>query len=437
MATFGNANLDRRRLLQAMGLGAAATGVPMLRPMRAGAQDKPYEGVTLRGMGLAGSAWNPAVEQFAREFEEATGAKVEWDFQPWEQTMPKLQGDLAAGTPQYDFFCNDIEFQYTIYPYLLPLNDLIEARGYDMEGFFEPIYTYGEGVAGGQAGVRYGLPIRVGASWVFYRTDLIDEFPTTWADYEAMLGELTTDGQYGLGFAGVPAQLVKLFLARFWSRGGQLLAPDWTPTVNSEHGVAALQSLYDAMTNYAPPGILAWDNPDASNAFLNGDVAVLEGWASFILPNLDNPEASKVVGNWSVAKYPEDGTGNFTQHHFAIFNTSQNVDAAFDYIAYCTGPDNALRLLNEFKEETPRKTVWTDPAVLETQPYLATVVESYDVGKPFTPGLPQWLELFIGLAEGLSAAMSDQKTPQQALDDVAASWTTLIAQAPPDWEYSE
>jgi multiple sugar transport system substrate-binding protein len=424
-------------LLQGLGAGAGvvASGLPLLRAPGAAAQAERYDGVTLRGLGLAGAAWNPAVEQFATEFAEATGATVEWDFQPWEQTMPKLQGDLAAGTPQYDFFCNDIEFQYTIYPSLLPLNDLIAERGYDMAGFFEPIYGFGEGVAGGETGVRYGLPIRVGASWVFYRTDLIEEFPTTWADYNAMLGELTTDGQYGLGFAGVPAQLVKLFLARFWSRGGALLSADWQPQINGEEGVAAVQSLFDAMTNYAPPGILAWDNPDASNAFLNGDVAVLEGWASFILPSLDDPDASQVAGNWSVAKYPEDGTGNFTQHNFAIFNTSQNAQAAFDYIAYCTGPDTALRLLNEFKEESPRKTVWTEPAVLEEQPYLETVVQAYDVGRPFTPGLPQWLELFIGLAEGLSAAMSEQKSPQQALDDVAANWETVIAQAPPTWEY--
>ena len=74
---------------------------------------------------------------------------------------------------------------------------------------------------------------------------------------------------------------------------------------------------------------------------------------------------------------------------------------------------------------------------LEEQPYLATVVEAYDVGRPFTPGLAQWLELFIGLAEGLSAAMSEQKSPQDALNDVAANWTTVIAQAPPDWEYKE
>lgn len=436
----GRREFNRREMLKFAGAGvgaAALGGVPAVRPGRvmAATQAGQYEGVTLRALGLAGAAWNPAVTRFAQEFQESTGATVEWDFQPWEQTMPKLQADLAAGTAQYDLFCNDIEFQYTIYPSLQPINELIVARGYDMEGFFEPIYTYGAGVAGGQEGVRYGLPIRVGASWVFYRTDLIPEFPTTWADYTAMLGDLTGEGQFGLGFAGVPAQLVKLFLARFWSMGGSLLSADWQPQVNGEEGVAALQALHDAMTEYAPPGVLAWDNPDASNAFLNGDVAVLEGWASFILPSLDDPDTSRVVDKWSVAKYPENGTGNFTQHNFAIFNTSQNIEAAFDYMAYCTGPETALPLLNEFKEESPRKTVWTDPVVVEEQPYLTTVVEAYDVGRPFTPGLAQWLELFIGLAEGLSAAMSDQKTPQDALNDVAANWETVIAQAPPDWEY--
>ena len=94
-------------------------------------------------------------------------------------------------------------------------------------------------------------------------------------------------------------------------------------------------------------------------------------------------------------------------------------------------------MLNEFKVESPRKTAWLDPTVTAAQPYLATVVEAYDVGRPFTPGLPQWLELFIGLAEGLSAALSDQKSAQDALDDTAENWETTIKQAPPDWKYAE
>ena len=432
-------DFTRRTLLKWAGATAsiAAASCVAFRSQEVVAQDKPYAGVTLRGLTQGGVAYNAALRQFAQEFEEQTGAKVEWDEQPWEQLMPKVQGDLAAGTPTYDIFCNDIEFQYTIFPYLQPINDLIAARGYNMDGFFEPVYKYGEGVAGGQPGVRYGLPIRIGASWVFYRTDLIEQFPTTWADYEAALAANTGNGRYGLSFAGVPAQLVKLFLARYWSQGDPLLTPDWKPLINSDKGIKAAQMLFDHMKQFAPPGVLGWDNPDASNAFLNGDAAVLEGWAAFILPSLDDPSKSKVVGKWSVGRYPENGTGNLTQHNMVIFKTSRNIDAAFDYIAYCTGLENAKRLILEFGEESPRKVVWNDPEVLEKRPYLSTVAEAYDIAKPFTPGLPQWLEMFIGLAEGLSAAMSEQQEIADALNGVAKKWEELIKQAPPSFEYRE
>jgi multiple sugar transport system substrate-binding protein len=433
-------DLNRRDLLKIAGIasGAAAMGGGVgLAPGRTLAQAKQYDGVTIRGLGLAGTAWNAAVNQFAVEFEQNTGCKVEWDYQPWEQTMPKLQADLSAGTPTYDFFANDIEFQYTIYPSLLPLGDLIKAKSYNMDNFFQPVYKYGEGIAGGQAGVRYGLPIDVGACWVFYRTDLIDKFPETWDEYYSLLGTLTTGGKYGLSFAGVPAQLVKLFLARFWSKGGKLLTPDWKPSINSDIGIAAVESLKEAKEKYAPPGVLAWDNPDASNAFLNGDAAVLEGWASFILPSLDDPKASKIAGKWSVAKFPENGTGNFTQHNFGIFNTSKHQDAAFDYVAYCTGVDNASRVLNDFKGSSPRKTAWLDPKTLAANPYREGVVAAYDNGKPFTPGLPQWLELFSGVGDALSAVVSGEKSAKDSLDSLASDWKDVLDQAPPDWTYSE
>ncbi|MCB0105424.1 MAG: hypothetical protein KDE53_05935, partial [Caldilineaceae bacterium] len=58
-------------------------------------------------------------------------------------------------------------------------------------------------------------------------------------------------------------------------------------------------------------------------------------------------------------------------------------------------------------------------------------------GKPFTPGVPQWLEMFIAVGEGASKALSDQATPQEALDEVAAKWTELIEQNPLAFEYSE
>jgi multiple sugar transport system substrate-binding protein len=432
-----DAHLSRRRALQMAGLGAGAA-LLAATPKRTAAAPaaQQFPGVTLRMLTQAGTDYEPALRAYAREFTASTGANVEFDFSPWETLMPKVQADLASGQPQFDIFLNDIEFQYTIYPSLLPINDFIAKYSYPMDGFFAPVVKYGEGI-GGQQGVRHGLPIEVGASLLFYRTDLIPTFPTTWADYDNVLAANTGNGKYGLSFAGVPAQLIKLFLARYWSQGDPLFTPDWQPLINSSKGLRALTMLQDHMKKYSPPGILAWDNPDASNAFLNGDVAVLEGWASFVLPSLQDPSASKVVDKWAIAPYPENGTGNFVQHNAVILNTTKNPDAAFQFINSFTNPDAAKRNLAEFKAPAARKSAWSDPAVVSTQPYLPQEAAVLDRGRPFTPNVPQWLELFLAVGDNVSAALSGRAEPQAALDTIASKWTDSIAQAPLSFAYQE
>jgi multiple sugar transport system substrate-binding protein len=429
--------LTRRRALQLAALGGgAALLAATARSVAAAPLAQQFQGVTLRMLTQAGTDYEPALRAYAQEFTANTGARVEFDFSPWETLMPKVQADLASGQPQFDVFLNDIEFQYTIYPSLLPINDLIAQNSYPMDGFFAPVVKYGEGI-GGQPGVRYGLPIEVGASLLFYRTDLISTFPTTWDDYTATIAANTGNGKYGLSFAGVPAQLIKLFLARYWSQGDPLFTPDWQPLINSPKGLKALNMLKDHMTKYSPPGILAWDNPDASNAFLNGDVAILEGWASFVLPSLDDPTKSKVAGKWAIAPYPENGTGNFVQHNAVILKTSPNPDAAFQFISSFTSPDAAKRNLSEFKAPAARKSVWSDPDVVASQPYLPQEAAVLDRGRPFTPNVPQWLELFLAVGDNVSAALAGKAESQAALDAIASKWKDLIAQAPLDFAYQE
>ena len=119
-----------------------------------------------------------------------------------------------------------------------------------------------------------------------------------------MLGELTSGDQYGLGFAGVSAQLVKLFLARFWSQGGSLLTADWQPQINSENGVAALHMLFDEMQQYTPPGILAWDNPTPPMPFSTATLPCWKGGPASSCPASTILTIRKIVDKWSVAKYP-------------------------------------------------------------------------------------------------------------------------------------
>ena len=454
---MNNFYLNRREMLKALGLlstsaalaacgptgappaAAPAAAEPTATTAAAAAADtagKKYDGMTLRMLTQAGADYEAPFRKWAEEFTGETGAAVEFEFAPWEQLMPKVQADLASGSPQFDLFCNDIEVQYTIWPNLEPINDFLKNSDYDMEGFFDPVYNYGEGIAG-NTGVRFGLPIVSGVSLVFYRKDLIETFPTTWADYEAMLAANTNDTMKGLSFAGVTAQLVKLFLARYWSQGDALLTPDWKPLINSEKGVKALTMLKDHMTKYAPEGILAWDNPEAANAFVAGEVAVYEGWGGFILPSLNDPAKSKVVDQWAIAPYPENGTGNFVQHNVVMMNTSQNKQAAFDLMAYLTQTAKQKEGAINNGITPARKSVFSDADVVAAVPYMPDYSAVLDRGRPFAPGVPQWLEMFIAVGEGASKALADQAEPQAALDEVAAKWEELFAQNPLEFEYKE
>lgn len=445
-------SLNRRDMLKALGLLGASTaltacgptGVPLptaapaaaVAPAAAAAGGKKYEGVTLRMLTQGGGDYEPAFRKWAPKFTEQTGAEVEFEFAPWETLMPKVQADLASGSPQFDLFCNDVEFQYTIWPSLAPINDFLTSSKYDMEGFFEPIYKYGEGIAGNK-GVRYGLPVTSGVSLIFYRKDLIEKFPTTWADYDKVLAENTKGKMHGFSFAGVTAQLVKLFLARYWSQGDALLTPDWKPLINSEKGVKALTMFKDQMKKYTPEGILAWDNPDAANAFLAGDVAVYEGWGMFVLASLNDPTKSKVVEKWAIAPYPEKGTGNFTQHNVVMLKTSKNKEAAFDLMAYLTDATKAKEGVMDFGMTSARKPIFSDADVLKAKPYMTDYAAVLDRGRPFTPGVPQWLEMFISVGEAVSKALSDQAEPKVALDELAKKWEDLIKQNPLSFAYQE
>ena len=432
-----NRKLTRRDLFKVMGAGAGAAALTSCAPKKEEAPSggKKYEGVTIRMLSQGGAGYETAVTQYGKDFEDLTGCKVEFDWAPWENLMPKIQADLASGSPQLDIFCNDREFQYTIWPELLPLDDLIKKYNYDMEGFLEPTYKFGTGVAGQTA--RFGLPVAPNVSVIFYRTDLIKEFPTTWADYDKLLIDMKDKtGKPPLGFAGVAAQLVKAFWARYWATGQPNISSDWEVLVNNETGVKSATLLYDFFKKYTPQGMLAWDNPDGCNAFLAGDIVVLESWPGFCLTGFEG-EGSEVKGKWSMARYPEGGSGNYVEHNMVILKKSKNHDAAFEFIAYCTDPERSKRSQLEYQVTPARATVFDDADVKKDSPWLPAYLQVMNAGLVPFFGIPYWLEMFIGLAEGLSTILAETATPKEALDDVAAKWEKLIKDDPLDFDYQE
>lgn len=410
---------------------------------------KKYEGVTLSLLSFAGQTYQPALRLFASEFEAKTGAVVRIVAFPsplgWWYMEPVAQADAVSEDPQFDIFCDDREWQYYLLPHVLSLTEMIERFNYDMDGFFQPIYDYDEGVAG-EAGARYGLPLRMRAPFIFYRTDLIEKFPTTWDEYDTMLATHNRGERHGLAVEGAvyphhpfgfSHDLTKLFLARYWSLGDPLLTPEWQPLINSEKGVEALHMLRRQVSHFAAPDGLTWDVARAARAFLNGEVAVIETTGVALLPYLQDPNRSQIVKRWSVGRYPGRGAAPCTIHNLSIFRHCKNPEVAFEFVAYCTGIESAKRLHLDYGEHSARKTALISPQALTKDPTLGKRAEVLNRSIPTIPGIPRCYEMLFALWEAVQLCLHGYLSEKPALDRAAEKWIELVEATTPDWEYRE
>ncbi|MBL9215438.1 MAG: extracellular solute-binding protein [Opitutaceae bacterium] len=417
-------------LALASGVAAAAGEAPVRR-------DRRHEGVELTLLTNAGHAYFQA---FARDFEAQTGAKVRveggggpHDFD-WWYLEPRVQADAVSRRPRYDLFCSDINHTWTLWPHLRPLDDLMRRSGYEIDGFFAGVRRYGELV---RPGVRYGLPVRAMAPVVFYRRDLLGSLPATWEEYERALAAHTGAGRHGFAAVGLsylyhpggPAEeLTKMYLARYWSLGDPILSADRQPLIGGEKGVAALEMLRRQVAAYVAPESVTWDAAAAAKEFVEGRAAVLEAVAGpELLRRLQDPAQSRVVDRWAVGPYPGPAGSFFTMgQEMMILKRTPHPEAAFDFIAFCTGPANAGRLLSEFGERSARTGPWlANPAVPPEQ--RRNIVATVDRGVMFAPGEPQWLDLLTALWDSVSPCLKGFLSPRQAMALAADKWRDALA----------
>ena len=226
-----------------------------------------YDGVVLRLLTTELASYLDVLHANARDFESATGARVEihaiGEYHCWYYLLPLARVDAESPEPQFDLFLDDHEFQYSLLPQLLPLDDLIKRFNYDTSGFLDPVHRFGD-ILPGQPEQTYGLPFRARVPMVFYRTDWIDEFPDSWEEFDRVLADNTGGERYGLGFEGVHyahpfcryEELSKMFFARYWSLGDPLLTPERQANEFTTH-----RQVVPAVTALSGGDyLLAWDS---------------------------------------------------------------------------------------------------------------------------------------------------------------------------------
>jgi multiple sugar transport system substrate-binding protein len=302
--------LPTRTTLRRALLGAAcATALAALAP-HALAQ-KAYDGVTLNVMTFTGPQIAEPLQRRGKEFEAATGAKVNVITVPFSDLYQKLLTDWGTGTNSIDaaIFAPQWMPDYVTPGFIEDLTPRVakdsKLREADIGAFFREFSQK-------YAGKTYTLTLDGDFHLAYYRTDILEKLgkkpPQTWDEYleiaAAAHGKDFGDGKPVVGSCIAKKRgaqsywMITSFAGAFLqskgtSEGAFFNPANMKPLVNND-GFARALEIYKETGKYGPPNEINLDVGDTRNMFVSGGCALTVDWGD-IGPLAVDPKTSKVI----------------------------------------------------------------------------------------------------------------------------------------------
>lgn len=360
--------------------GVAVIAVTLGLSGAAMAQDKPFEGVTLRVLSTQ-QPWDAAVSPLIPEFEEKTGAKVQMDLYAFAQAVQKVGVELSTGSPAYDVFfaeASDVA-RYAAMNRLAPFDDAIAANpDFDIDDL---IPSTRAGFT--SDGVLYGIPFFAATQLYYWNAEELEAAgvqapPETFEDMLAMCRVLKDKGVAPCtALRGKPntSENIWYWTQIFLGEGGSWVKDfpdDMTPTVNTPAAVKAAQIYAELLTQHGIPGSVSAGYDEVVVAMQQGNVPMVVDGAPLAGRILD-PELSKVSGKLGFAPPPGGAKGRhapFTAQGWVVGAASKNVEAAQAFVMWATSKETVRKVtLNSPFLAVTRNSIWTDPDFIKAHGY--------------------------------------------------------------------
>ncbi len=279
-------------------------------------------------------------------------------------------------------------------------------------------------------GKNYGLALNTNTKILYYSVDALEKaglaVPTTMDEFKEACLKLAGTNDAGQQVWGYdePALAGWNLCPFIWSMGGALTNDEQTTAtgyVNSPETVAAIEMIADL---YKQSAITGWNS---------GDIPMTDGFGT-------GRYAMLLEGPWKVAEmagaYPDfayetaavpAGKGGSVSvlggEDISMFS-SANKDAAWKFMKFMTG---------EFAEEEMAKCgqIPCNKAALESDTVknadFAPYIEQLQTAKS-RPTVACWSEMDSALTEAVTAVVNGEKTAQEAMDELAVTYDSLLAE---------
>ncbi len=374
---------------------------------------------------MAQAAYQPEdVESWAKIFTDITGIKVNVDFVKYDEQHEKVVASAIAATATYDVFSLDLIWtaEFASKGFCVPLDDKIAGFKEDIPKPIMDAFVYD--------GQVWAMPFLANFQLFFYNEDMIRRAgfsgsPGTLEEMVTMMKAMKSKGIVEYPWTDSWNQKEGLTCEYTWltgAFGGESFDANGKPIFNAGPGLEALEFMVMLLEEgLASPKSLTNDEPAARDDFIAGQAAFTSNW-TFQYGSLDDPETSKVVGQAkmgllpvsekALGMYPNDTASVSGFQGAAILANSNNKDAAWKWLRFCTSPI----LQRAYLTEMP---VWS--SVAESS-YAATMDPVMDVKAKqianvhHRPRVPAYTETSSILQKYIHLALQGKMAPKAALD---------------------
>lgn len=441
--------LTRRHFLQLTGLTAGALAVAACAvpgapaPAGGGAEAGTAEGVTLRyrswhspAQSQGDQAW---YDWLTENYKEAT---IEYEFVPFgAEYIQKVLADSAAGTPP-DLLHSSIIWAREFYDrgVLLDLDDYISTVPE-----LAPDQFYGEAtnMYRSKNAKYYGVPWEgPDSSIIAVNSNLLKEAGfdpqgadiKTWDDFVEAAKALTKregDEITQAGYLVPDHRYIETFNSFLVGNGGAMHDEDFAAaTFNTEQGLQVLEMQLALLNEHKVSFPIAPERQD-EQLFLQGKAGMIHAgtWSTSSLDD-QKPEGFEY---WYII-FPQGPqgagkAGTTWSNMFVLPKATQNVEAAWALMKYCTTPPVVITRFELSTRTTPHKAIfesekWTE--VLERAPQRVVTTPAAEAGGVY-PFFPFFTEANDAIGIELQQVMTAGKDPQEALNEAERKVNEVIA----------
>lgn len=220
------------------------------------------------------------------------------------------------------------------------------------------------------------------------------------------------------------------YLPFLWSFGGGMISDDNKMLINSPGAVNALQYLIDLRTKYKiVPEVVdfANDYDNQQTGFKTAKYAmIINGpWST---SDILGGEEFKDASNLGITRIPAGPAGFGSPvggHNYVIAANTKHLKETWDLVQFLSLPENQAKFALKNNLLPTKLATYELPDVKNN--HLISDFKYVLEAAQNRPVIPEGGALFVDMKQPYQAALLGEKSPKDALDEIAAAWEKLLS----------